>query len=100
MSTEGVILLCVGILLVGVAAVQTVLASLLLWAYRRFQPQSELEDAVEALSNQVTKLRTRKAGAASATRRRDAAENPLTADLPPDIRGLFQSQGVEVDDGG
>lgn len=88
--------LMTAVILVGFAVLQIAGSLLILWSLKTLRPEQHLradiltlQGTVDALEHQVTKLRTRKAGATSAKRRNEEAvqeEEPL----PREFEGLTE----------
>lgn len=75
-------------------------SGILLWSVKQIRPVWKLEEDVEALSAQVTKLRTRKAAAASPRTKPSQAAgdiDPRLAGLNPQQKALFT--GFPFEDG-
>lgn len=99
------VLLVSGLLLMGFAVFQAIVAVALYWSIRQFLPLHQvsaqlamMESNFHSLNAQVNKLRTSKAGSISNAKRRQAEEqqaqeedeDPLLAGLAPEDRALFK----------
>ena len=92
------VLICT-VVLVAVATIELTAVAALLYAYRRFEPESKiavnisvLTAMVENLEQQVRQLRTKKAGKASAEKKalqQEAIDDPELDGLNEEERALF-----------
>ena len=106
MDTGLVVVLLVGVVEIGVGLLVSVLAGLLLWSYRRLQPQEVLESEVVRLANEFETLKGKYLRLRGQKARETAQQNqtkkaPFLAGLSPEDAALFEfpqiGEEVEAD---
>lgn len=99
MDTTYVVLLIVGVLDFVACAVITLALGAIFWTIRTLEPRTqsdkrlgECELAIFALGNQVTRLRTSKAGKVSAAKKREQEAPPEEDEEDPFLEGLTDEE--------